>query len=79
MSLIGRWLEEHGNELDALVAKIGKDRGGGLRSRGSPAICWIRRLKFSSTCTRSKPRRNPRRIDRSIFIEGSSSDPKYLR
>ena len=27
MSLIGRWLEEHGNELDALVAKIGKETG----------------------------------------------------
>jgi len=23
MSMIGRWLEDHGNELDALVAKIG--------------------------------------------------------
>jgi hypothetical protein len=27
MSMIGRWLEEHGNELDALVAKIGKETG----------------------------------------------------
>jgi uncharacterized membrane protein len=26
MSMIGRWLEEHGNELDALVAKIGKEQ-----------------------------------------------------
>jgi hypothetical protein len=25
--MIGRWLEEHGNELDALVAKIGKETG----------------------------------------------------
>jgi hypothetical protein len=27
MSMIGRWLEEHGGELDALVAKIGKETG----------------------------------------------------
>ena len=27
MSMIGRWLEEHGNELDALVAKIGNETG----------------------------------------------------
>jgi hypothetical protein len=27
MSMIGRWLEEHGNELDALVAKIGQETG----------------------------------------------------
>jgi hypothetical protein len=27
MSMIGRWLEEHGNALDALVAKIGKETG----------------------------------------------------
>ena len=27
MSMIGEWLEEHGNELDALVAKIGKETG----------------------------------------------------
>lgn len=27
MSMIGRWLEEHGSELDALVAKIGKETG----------------------------------------------------
>ena len=27
MSIIGRWLEEHGGELDALVAKIGKETG----------------------------------------------------
>ena len=27
MSMIGRWLEEHGNELDALVAKIGSETG----------------------------------------------------
>ena len=25
--MIGRWLEEHGSELDALVAKIGKETG----------------------------------------------------
>jgi hypothetical protein len=27
MSMIGRWLEEHGSELDALVKKIGKETG----------------------------------------------------
>jgi hypothetical protein len=27
MSMIGRWLEEHGNELDSLVAKIGNETG----------------------------------------------------
>jgi hypothetical protein len=27
MSMIGTWLEEHGSELDALVAKIGKETG----------------------------------------------------
>ena len=27
MSMIGRWLEEHGSELDALIAKIGKETG----------------------------------------------------
>jgi hypothetical protein len=27
MSMVGRWLEEHANELDALVAKIGKETG----------------------------------------------------
>jgi hypothetical protein len=27
MSMIGRWLEEHGTELDALVANIGKETG----------------------------------------------------
>jgi hypothetical protein len=27
MSMIGRWLEDHGSELDALVAKIGKETG----------------------------------------------------
>jgi len=27
MSMIGRWLEEHGGELDALIAKIGKETG----------------------------------------------------
>jgi hypothetical protein len=26
-SMIGRWLEEHGSELDALVEKIGKETG----------------------------------------------------
>ena len=25
--MIGRWLEEHGSELDALIAKIGKETG----------------------------------------------------
>ena len=25
--MIGRWLEEHGTELDALIAKIGKETG----------------------------------------------------
>jgi hypothetical protein len=27
MSMIGRWLEDHGSELDALVTKIGKETG----------------------------------------------------
>ena len=27
MSMIGRWLEEHGGELDALVAQISKEKG----------------------------------------------------
>jgi hypothetical protein len=27
MSMIGRWLEEHGTVLDALVANIGKETG----------------------------------------------------
>jgi hypothetical protein len=27
MSMIGRWLEEHGSELDALIAKIGRETG----------------------------------------------------
>ena len=27
MSMIGRWLEDHSSELDALVAKIGKETG----------------------------------------------------
>ena len=27
MSMIGRWLEKHGSELDALAAKIGKETG----------------------------------------------------
>ena len=27
MSMIGIWLEEHGSELDALIAKIGKETG----------------------------------------------------
>jgi hypothetical protein len=27
MSMIGRWLEQHGSELDALIAKIGKETG----------------------------------------------------
>ena len=78
MSMIGRWLEEHGTELDALVANIGKETGGGLRSRGSPAICWIRRLRFSSTCTRSKPRSDARGIDRPglvlmVLLRGTDS------
>jgi hypothetical protein len=68
MSMIGRWLEEHGSELDALVAKIGKETGVGLRSKGSLAICWIRRLRFSSICTRSKSRSNLSRIGRPVLV-----------
>jgi hypothetical protein len=62
MSMIGRWLEEHGSELDALVEKIGKETGRRTTVEGVACDMLDQRSRFSSTCTRSKPKSNPRRI-----------------
>jgi hypothetical protein len=54
MSMIGKWLEEHGSDLDALVAKICKETGRRTTVEGVACDMSNRRLRFSSICTSTK-------------------------
>ena len=66
MSMIGRWLEEHGNELDALVAKIGNETGRRTTVEGVACMMLDNALEVFLDMYEVETKSNQRRTDRPL-------------